>query len=239
MFSIALWLSTMAVIVLLVLVGDATVTTMWFVERLRAGRTVYAPETVARFADELGPELREQACELVAAYPDQRGKLWDGPDGVPCTNTMLDDWIDARLLGEHTAAVGRLIIFPFILLALLVVARSRLFDNWEIGGSVLAVFLVYLLGSIALAAMLNYGAEQARRKALNGMEADLRWMRGAGGAYKDLAATFEDLIQEVRTLRKGAFAPFFEQPLVRAILVPLGGAGGVQLLDWLLYARAQ
>jgi hypothetical protein len=239
LFWMTLGLSSLGVVVLLVLVGDATVTTMWFVDRLKDGRTVYPPETVARFADELGPELREQACELIAAYPEQRGKLWDGPDGAACTNTILDDWIDARLLAEHTAAIGRLIIFPFIILALMVVARSRLFDNWEIGGSVLAILLMYLLWSIALAAMMNFSAEQARRKAVSGMEADLRWMKGAGKAYEGLAGTFEDLLQDVRTLRRGAFAPFFEQPLVQAILVPLGGAGGVQLLDWLLYARAQ
>jgi len=40
-------------------------------------------------------------------------------------------------------------------------------------------------------------------------------------------------------MRKGAFAPFFEQPLVQAILVPLGGAGGIQLIEFLLYARTQ
>jgi hypothetical protein len=234
LFWMTLGLSSLGVVVLLVLVGDATVTTMWFVDRLKDGRTVYPPETVARFADELGPELREQACGLIAAYPDQRGK----PDAVR-TNTILDDWIDARLLAEHTAAIGRLIIFPFIILALMVVARSRLFDNWEIGGSVLAVLLMYLLWSIALAALMNFSAEQARRKAVSGMEADLRWMRGAGKAYAGLIGTFEDLLRDVRTLRKGAFAPFFEQPLVQAILVPLGGAGGIQLLDWLLYARAQ
>ena len=239
LFWITLFFSGLAVIVLLVLVGDMTILTLWFVERLKHGRTVYPPETVARFAAQLGPGLREQACELVAAYPNQRGQLWDSDDAPPCRNSMLDDWIDAQLLAEHTAAIGRLIIFPFILVALLVVARSRLFDNWDIGGAVLVVLVIYVLWSIALAAMLNYGAEQARRKALDGMEADARWLNGAGDNFDKLAKVFPSLIADVRALRKGAFAPFFEQPLVQAILVPLGGAGGVQLLDWLLYARAQ
>jgi hypothetical protein len=47
------------------------------------------------------------------------------------------------------------------------------------------------------------------------------------------------LIAQVRNLRQGAFAPFFEQPLVQAILVPLGGAGGVQLVEYLMFARSQ
>jgi hypothetical protein len=88
-----------------------------------------------------------------------------------------------------------------------------------------------------MAALLNYGAEIARRKAVEDMERDLLWLQGAGPQYKALADQFPRIIQQVRDLREGAFAPFFEQPLVRAILVPLGGAGGIQLLETLLLAR--
>jgi hypothetical protein len=187
----------------------------------------------------LGPELREQATEPVAAYPEQRGQTWDGPKAPPCRNSLLDDWIDARLLAEHTAKVGPLIVFPFILVALVVMARSRIFDNWDIGGAVLAVLVGYVLWSIAMAALLNFGAERARQKALEGMQADLLWLKGAGAGFDKLADRFPTLIDRVTNLRKGAFAPFFQQPLVQAILVPLGGAGGIQLLDLLLYARTQ
>lgn len=222
-----------AVIFLLVMVGDVTILTSRFVGMLKNGRTVYPAETIARFAAELGPQLEGEASKLVAAVPSQRS---DGSAPQPDRNSLLDDWIDARLLAEHTAAIGRLIVFPFILVALLVVARSQLFDNWYIGGPVLVGLVVYVLWSIAMAALLNHDAEQARRKALRGMEADLRWLKGATGfdKFKD---AFPDLIDQVRRLREGAFAPFFEQSLVQAILVPLGGAGGVQLLDLLIHAR--
>ena len=80
--------------------------------------------------------------------------------------------------------------------------------------------------------------ELARRRAVERMEADLLWLNGAGAAYKPLAEQYPGLIKQVRELRQGAFAPFFQQPLVQAILVPLGGAGGVQLLDYLLLARS-
>ena len=135
--------------------------------------------------------------------------------------------------------MGPLIVYPFVLIALTVVARSRLFDNWQIGGAVLIILVGYVLWSLAMAGLLNYGAERARRKALEGMRADLLWLKGAGRDFDKLADRFPSLIEQVSTLRKGAFAPFFEQPLVQAILVPLGGAGGIQLLDLLLYARPQ
>ena len=233
----ALFLSTLvvsggAVIFLLVMVGDVTILTSRFVGMLKHGRTVYPAATIERFAAELGPQVEGEAVQRVAAAPNRRSGAASSSD----RNSLLDDWIDARLLAEHTAAIGRLIVFPFILVALLVVARSQLFDNWYIGGAVLVGLVVYVLWSIAMAALLNYDAEQARQKALRGMEADLRWLNGAPG-FDRFKGIFPDLIDHVRKLREGAFAPFFEQSLVQAILVPLGGAGGVQLIQLLIYAR--
>jgi hypothetical protein len=235
----ALFLATMIIaglglVALLVLVADATVLSWRFLWLLKAGRTEYPAATVERFAAELGPELRERAAAPVAAgYADRS----QPPAGPPPYNSLLDDWIDVRLIADHSAATGHLILFPFVLLALMIVARSRLFDNWQIGGSLLVMFALFVLWSIAMAALLKQGAEHARRMALERMNQDHLWLKGAGAAYAPLADQFPRLIEQVRNLRRGAFAPLFEQPLVRALLVPLGGAGGVQLLDLLLFAR--
>jgi hypothetical protein len=45
------------------------------------------------------------------------------------------------------------------------------------------------------------------------------------------------LIAAVENNSTGAFAPLLDQPLVAALMVPLGSAGGVQLFDHLLLAR--
>ena len=225
-------LGGLCLVILLILVGDETILTWRFVSFLRQGRTMYPVETVHRFAAELGPDLAAKAAEPIAARPKDRAP----GSPVERRNSILDDWIDARLLADHTAAVGPLIVYPFILVALVIVARSQIFDNWDMGPGVLAVLACYLLWSIGMAALLNHGAERARRKALEGMQADQLWLAGSGS--KDLSGSFKDLVESVKGLRKGAFAPFFEQPMVRAILVPLGGAGGIQLLEFLLYARS-
>jgi len=224
-----------ATIVLLVLVGDATFLTFRFILLLKGGRTSYPRCTVERFAAQLGTDCKLQAvaAERITARISDRDKA-----GVVPRNSLLDDWIDAHLLADHTAAIGPLIVAPFILVALLVVARSALFDNWSIGGAVLVGFVGYLLWAIAMAALLNIGAEMARRKAIEGMQRDLMWLEGSGEKYAALAGRFPSLIEQVRTLRRGAFAPFFEQPLVQAILVPLGGAGGIQLLELMVFARS-
>lgn len=235
LFYWTLTISGLAVLILIVVVGDVTILTWRFVEMLKIGRTIYPEDTIAHFATKLGPHIEDQAKTLIAADPGQREATKKA--GTGCSNSLLDDWIDVRLLAEHTASIDRLIVYPFILVALLVVARSRLFDNWDIGGAVLILLVVYMLWSIAMAALLNLSAERARQKALEGMAADELWLKGAGSDFDKIAEAFPGLLAEVKALRKGAFAPFFEQPLVQAILVPLGGAGGIQLLDWLLHAR--
>ena len=235
LFSSTILAHVLGTIILLVLVADATVLTWRFIGILKSGRTIYPRSTVERFAAELGPELQAVAAEPITANIDARTSTRGGPAAL---NSLLDDWIDARLLAQHTAAIGPLIVFPFILVGLLVVARSQLFDNWAISGAVLAGLVCFVLWSIAMAALLNFGAEIARRRAIERMEEDLLWLQGRGDKYKALAERFPTLIDKVRRLRQGAFAPFFEQPLVQAILVPLGGAGGVQLIEMFMFARS-
>ena len=235
LFSSTILAHVLGTIILLVLVADATVLTWRFIGILKGGRTIYPRSTVERFAAELGPELQAVAAEPITANIDARTSTRGGPAAL---NSLLDDWIDARLLAQHTAAIGPLIVFPFILVGLLVVARSQLFDNWAISGAVLAGLVCFVLWSIAMAALLNFGAEIARRRAIERMEEDLLWLQGRGDKYKPLAERFPTLIDKVRKLRQGAFAPFFEQPLVQAILVPLGGAGGVQLIEMFMFARS-
>ena len=231
LFLLTLIVGGLLLLFMMVLVADATVLTWRFIVLMKTGRTLYPKKTVRRFAAELGPKLQVLAATRIAARAVDRR-----PD-APGRNTLLDDWIDARLLGEHTAVIGPLIFFPFILLALMIVARSHLFDNWQIGNSILVMFAGFVLWSLAMAALLNYGAEGARAKAVQRMQADLLWLKGSGPEYAGLAEQFPGLIDQVRNLRQGAFAPFFQQPLVRALLVPLGGAGGIQLLELVMFGR--
>ncbi len=215
--SLTKWVAVGGTLVLLIVVTNAAVLTCRLIYIMKQGRTIYPRETVERFAAELGPRV---------------------PAGAPSyhPNSLFDPWIDVKFMAAHTARINPLIVLPCVLLGLLIIARSRVFDNWG-SGLVLVVLGCYLLWAVAMAAVLNVGAEMARRKALEEMERDLRWLKGSGPAYKELSDQFPSLIAQVREMREGAFAPFFEQPLVRAIMVPLGSAGGMQLLEAFLVAR--
>ena len=234
LFLLTIWLSVTATIVLMILVSDATILTWRFIQVLRDKRTVYPIDTVQRFAADLGSKLSIRADQIISARPRDRKDV-----SRPGRNSILDPWIDANLLADHTEGISRLIFFPLILLGLLFVARLQIFDNWSANNVVIIVLVVFLFWMVGVATALNIGAEIARRRALEILRLDLLWLKGSSNPDDvALAEQFPSLIKQVEELRRGAFAPFFEQPLVRAVLVPLGGVGGLQLLEFLPLIRS-
>lgn len=218
---------------LIVAVADATVLLLRFVRHLNAGRSFYPDATVEMFAKSLGEDHQALWAQRFNARPEERSKSGGGFT----MHTLLDDWIDVQVVARRTAPVARLVIGPFVVLALLVVARSRLFDNWALTPAIAVGVSFYVVALVGLAFMLKQSAEATRRRALESMQADLRWLAGSGKPLSDLVEPFKRLIVQVETNQRGAFAPFFDQPLLKAMLVPLGGAGGTQLFDYLLLGR--
>jgi hypothetical protein len=221
----------LALPLLVVTVADATVLECRFIRQLCRGRASFPPQTIDRFKQTLGNEFAQMLGASRAADPLERGK--SGP--ADPSHTLLDDWITVQLVARRTRVVAPLVIWPFIVLALIVVARSRLFDNWALTLPVVLAATAYLLWLIGLAALLKLGAESLRRQALTRMNADLLWLAGSGPPA--MVEPFRRLVTAVETHTTGAFAPFFEQPLFKALLVPLGSAGGARLFDQLLLAQ--
>ena len=251
---------------LMVAVADTTLLNHRLVQLLDRARTRYPAKTLQRFADALGGPAQSRLWQLsFPALPWQRrGGPTLAAKPEPATlsapavalaeaaadeltpaaptshgHTLLDNWIDVRLIGRRTAAVAPLVVGPLVIVAMLVVARSRLFDNWAITLPVALAICALLVWLVLLAVLLKLAAERARDKALRLMQADLLWLTGlgAGSLLAPLVEPFKKLIEEVRSTNHGAFAPLFEQPLFRGLMVPLGGIGSTQLFDYLLLAH--
>lgn len=218
---------------LIVAVADATVLLVRFVRHLNAGRSFYPDATIQAFARSLGEEHQALWAQRFNARPEERS----GDGGGFAMHTLLDDWIDVQVVARRSAPVARLVIGPFVVLALLVVARSRLFDNWALTPAIAVGVSFYVVALIGLTLLLKRAAENTRRRALESMQADLRWLAGSGKPLSDLVEPYKRLIQQVENNQQGAFASFFDQPLLKAMLVPLGGAGGTKLFDYLLLGR--
>ena len=221
---------------LVVAVADATVLLTRFVRHLNAGRSYYPDKTIDMFSSALGQEHKALWAQRFCAKPEDR-KLGDDSENLSAVHTLLDDWIDVQVVARRSQPIVRLVIGPFVVLALLVVARSRLFDNWALTPAIAVGVSFYVAVLVGLTYLLKQAAENTRSRALASMQADLRWLAGSGKPLSDLVEPYKRLIAQVENEQKGAFASFFDQPLLKAMLVPLGGAGGTQLFDYLLLGR--
>lgn len=166
---------------------------------------------------------------------------------------------DVQVIARHSEALGKLLLYPFAVLMLLILARNDFFDHWYWG---LRDTLSYgLLATYALAStvLLRRSSEEARGRALKFLRG--RLMRAEGDADAAQAAAtgssvaegrdtgsdgqptpprdqtpfstrqLELLIDDIRSMARGAFAPLSEHPIVRAAILPFTGLGLTSLLD--------
>jgi hypothetical protein len=141
----------------------------------------------------------------------------------------LRDFIDLEMVADWTRDVGRLTFFPFYILALLIMARMNRFDAWSWHSAIIVVYSLVVLLVILGAARVRGAAEMLRGKAV----AEVRQRYSV--LTDDSAAS--RLLKEINGLSRGAFVPFSEQPVMKALYWLLGalGVGGLwqALAQWL------
>lgn len=190
-----------ATLFLIFLVADATMYTRSSMIQLTRVRTLWDDKTVEPFKDELG--LGE---------------------------ANLDDWIDMQFLARRSRFITRLIYFPFLALALLILSRSTIFDDFTVPLTLIivqAISLAVIIGSVFL---LRRAAEQARNAACEHLNAKIITAKGIKKGGGELASQLEILLGRVENLRDGAFAPLSSQPFVKALLLPLLSYGATVLV---------
>jgi hypothetical protein len=151
--------------------------------------------------------------------------------GLQCVD--LEHWIDLVFISKRTKCVTTLIYFPFIVVALLIVSRSRLFANYAPSLPEMIVMGVGLLVVTGSAIRLRQAAEASRAKAHRSSTIRSCW-RGKPRAGRSARPSWKCSCSACRSLHEGALTPFSQQPLLRAILLPLGTFGGTALAEYLL-----
>jgi hypothetical protein len=144
---------------------------------------------------------------------------------------QLDEWLDTRWIAQRTEAVGWLIYYPFIVVVVMMLSHNTFFDRWEWPPSLMLVFGVLLAYAVYGAVMLRRVSARARRDELERLEAKLLKEQSSGLPAR--AQRIQELVTEIRTTEAGAFAPWSQHPILRALTLPFGGAGVVGLLDYL------
>ncbi|MEO8629090.1 MAG: hypothetical protein ABI612_13450 [Betaproteobacteria bacterium] len=172
-------------------------------------------------------ETRREFAQKIGVRPETDAAI---------AGEVLDPWIDVHFIARRTEAIGTLAYFPFVLLALMIVARWSIFDNWDVPVALVVVFGFGFILACVNAFLMQRAAARARRLCLERLHTLLLKSKGhATDAYPH-AAHLEAMIEAIGAIRTGAFALFTEQPLVRAVLIPFGSVGGLYLVD--LFALA-
>jgi hypothetical protein len=149
----------------------------------------------------------------------------------PLTDEELSAYNEIFFVAQRTEVVARLIWYPLIILTLMLAARSSFFANWTWPFSLILISGLNATWALGSAILLRRAAEQLREAAIRNLELS----RVMSHAVAEKREMFDELIAEIRALKKGAFAPLTQQPFIHAVIVPSGGLGllavGQRLLD--------
>jgi hypothetical protein len=181
-------------------------------------------------------------CERENNWPALTLQEFEKKLGIPSKH--LDNWIDLEFVALRTRCVTGLIYYPFIVLSLLLLSKSAAFDHWPMPSSKLVLTSIGALIAFGCAVALRLAAEASRRHALEQVNDDLAqanaWTDAqpkAEIAKRATAGQLELLRARMENLHEGAFAPFWQQPLLKAVLLPFATLGGTSLLDYMALAN--
>jgi hypothetical protein len=142
-------------------------------------------------------------------------------------------WLNLKLIAARTACVSNLVWYPSIVIALMAIAAFTVeFGPFSLASNPVSLVLSTLL-LIAAALLLRQSAEMLRNNAITWLEDyRSRTLKPACPTGAE-APQLEHLITRVKDLARGAFAPYSQQPLVKALLVPAATYGSNLLLQYL------
>ena len=135
------------------------------------------------------------------------------------------------LISRRTEAVNRLIRYPFIALLIMIAARNDYFDIWNYPLLLLLVWALNVVLALSGALLLYHSADRAKQTVLAGLSKQMIQALGLGKDHEIRAKQVQHIIDEVEANQKGAFVPFYQQPVVESSLY-----GIVALLQY-LYLR--
>jgi hypothetical protein len=135
------------------------------------------------------------------------------------------------LIGRRTETVNRLIRYPFIALLIMIAGRNDYFDIWNYPLLLLLAWALNVVLALSGALLLYRSADRAKLAVLAGLSKQMIQALGLGKDHELRAKQVQYIIDQVEANQKGAFVPFYQQPVVESSLY-----GVVALLQY-LYLR--
>ena len=172
--------------------------------------------------------------ELVRRTGHRLGLRGDSDQDDPADRGVRE-YLRLDFIAQLTQPITPLIGMPFFLIAVLIVSRSSLFDNWHWELNVLSFTFVVAVFSAISAVRLRRAAEVARSDIVERLENLRRRVLSSVGDTGGISTHQVDaLVTLVKSEERGAFNRWFKNPVVQALLLPFGGAGAIALLEFML-----
>lgn len=168
--------------------------------------------------------------ELHTEWPDEA--IEDFEEDSEMKPEEFAELLDVRFVTKLTEDIGKMIYWPFIVLAVMVAARFPYFDNWNFPISLIITYAIPSIYLIICAIALQRTAKKVRAKALDYLSRRLFAARFGKNENRKRALKLTRMIREIESMREGAFRPFFENPVIHVILGSVG-AGLLALLKYM------
>jgi hypothetical protein len=210
-----LQLAILSSVTLTFYVADVMLLSRRFIHYLMKNVTTWPPAAV----DNLRARWSRTEREPVAA--DEK---------IP-PNELLREYLDIDFIAYGTDFVGRQIYYPFIVISILIISRSGVFDHWTWPAGLL-IIVCFNAGYAAFSYIyLRRTAENARKKSLKRLHDMLMAYTATGKGEEKEAKTIREATLLIQNENRGAFAALSQQPLAAALLLPSGSAGIWALLQ--------
>ena len=142
------------------------------------------------------------------------------------TGDALQRWRGVRLLAERTVDLEKIVYYPFAVLLLMILSHSGLVDYWRFAPSVAIVLFTGFLVNAACFLFLRVYMGRLRKSALSSL-------RQAQANRTEGFEALDAIFAEVKAEDRGSFRPLGRDAIFKAPLIPLGGYGGLYLIEYL------
>lgn len=145
-----------------------------------------------------------------------------------CSVNPDDSLTKLQLVAWLTARIDVFIYYPAVLMALMLLARTDYLDNWDFP---LGLIIVVGLGAgyvVASAVLLRGASEEARRHVLHELSNRL-----LAAPQPTTAEHLKQVMENISGVREGAFRPYTELPVFRAVALPSGAYGVVAFIEFM------
>ena len=163
----------------------------------------------------------------------------------------LRGFLDVKFTAAHTQRVYHLVFFPMIILCLMFIARSSVFDGWTWPPALVVMFVVNAAIILFCVIAIRQAARKVSRRALaelqelkaRHLDGSHQWTLPLGSSVLSdplkPASKYGDHIQltieEITNIREGAYAPWPADLAVIAGLIPTAGYGLLEIMQRFLF----